>query len=550
MEKLVPTVAVLALVGLGLSEDVSVHTNYGDVLGYRTDKSQVFKGIPYASPPVGQLRWKNPEDPTPWSPNVYNAQKLKPGCPQKECNQTQPPMVCPNQTSEDCLFLNVWTPLSSNASSRLPVMLYIHGGNFIHMSASSILYDGEMFVKKGQVVLVTINYRLGALGFLYTGGGEQSATGNYGIFDQRLAMKWVYENIANFGGDPTKVTLFGQSAGAQSTMLHLMLDHSETYFRAAILESMPFGIPLKNTAEALVLGRELSTHLDCGTLAVDLDCLRSKTADEVAEAQAKTNKQVSSLKLLEFFEPWGPIVDEREIGYQPLVAVQHGQFFKKPIMVGTTSEETFVFIHEAWHDPVNLLDYGLVVTGAFTTDAPAVLLKYPPVVGDNRGDLSRAGTEFVFSCPSRNATRNMIKHSDRNVWMYLFNHALSFPGWGPNLTFCEGHVCHGAEIPYVFQTAGLGGFQYTPDEIILSDLLIKYFTNFASNLDPNIGQNIELKWPKYGEGGIWPLVEFKTPASTLTTNYIEADCNFWDAIGYKGVTEGILDRILIRPNSK
>ncbi|XP_055955260.1 crystal protein [Patella vulgata] len=439
--------------------------------------------------------------------------------------------------SEDCLYLDIFTPLNTNATSGLAVMVYIHGGNFVHMSANSLLFDAQVITMKGNIVHVNVEYRLGVFGFLVTGPGDQEAHGNYGIRDQQLALKWVQENIRGFGGDPAKVTLYGQSAGAQSTMIHLSNPESAPYFQQAIVESSPFTIPYKSYTEALILSSQFSNLAGCTPL--DIECLRRKTSEELVFAQFQSRSKIASLKLLEAFEPWGPVVDGILVDKQPLVNLANGEFSKKPIMLGTTSEETRIYIYSAWGSRVDNLKYFEVVIGTYPRQSLKILYEYPPdQPTDERDDLSKLSTDLVFVCSTRNATRSLIKHGNANTWLYIWDHAFSFPGWG-NITFCEGHVCHGSEIPYVFQTASLAGFKYTPDEIVLSDLIIQYWTNFAKTGDPNKGmdddkyyvQNAPV-WPVYTKTAKYPILHFQTPASSVENDYQQRLCDFWDTIGY------------------
>ncbi|CAC5409182.1 unnamed protein product [Mytilus coruscus] len=518
------------------------------------------------------FRWNNPVEKNKWV-NTYNATQLKPGCPQKGCKDTNPSFVCPDKTSEDCLYLNIWTPLSANSSTAFPVMVYLHGGNFVHMSVSSMLFNGQYFVKLGQVILVTLDYRLGkyeftlitlpckqgnqniqvtsdytqgnhiilvtpdciqgALGFLLTKDTptQKGATGNYGILDQQFALKWVAENIKNFGGDPNKVTLFGQSAGAQSTIIHLMNVESSMYFQNAIIESAPISIPFKDRAEELFLGEMITLELGCQPN--DIACLRSKTADEVALAQKTVRGYPSSIKLLEFFEPLGPYVDGKVVPFQPLEAARRGNLQKKPFIIGSLTEETRIFIFEAWNHTISPTLYAEALLATFGRNIVDILGMYPPNnPEDEREDLQTASTDFIFTCPTRNFTRLVKTETSIDAWVYIFDHFFSFDGWG-KFTECNYHVCHGSDIPYVFQSFRYSAnFTTTPEENIMSDNLINYFTNFAKNGDPSVGNPIPFNWPKYDKNTNWQSLRFKTPASELDSVFRDNYCTFWDTIGY------------------
>ena len=218
-----------------------VQTNSGPVRGVLEDRARVFRGIPYAAD-AKTRRWQNPVPPKPWTA-TRDAFEDGPGCPQV-C--VLPSIACPPVQSEDCLYLNVFTPLLTS-EALTPVMVFIHGGDYVQGYGGGPLYDGTPMANSSGLILVALNYRLGALGFAYAGdlAGGQLA-GNYGFLDQRLALKWVQDNIKNFGGDPGRVTIFGQSAGAMSVALHLVSSGSRGLFSAAIIESEPLGLPLRS----------------------------------------------------------------------------------------------------------------------------------------------------------------------------------------------------------------------------------------------------------------------------------------------------------------
>ncbi|XP_052803873.1 cAMP-regulated D2 protein-like [Mya arenaria] len=509
-------------------EYVVVQTTNGRVRGTVSDDVNAFLGVPYAKPPVDSLRWQRPQPSTPWSPAVYNATALQPGCPQHGCFDTNPAFVCPNKTSEDCLYLNIWTP---SINTSLPVMVYIHGGNFVHLSASSPIFQGHDFVKKGKVVLVTFDYRLGVFGFLYTGSKPGDAEGNYGIRDQRLALQWVQQNIKYFGGDPTMVTLFGQSAGGQSIPVHLMAKDSKDLFRNVIIESAPFDIPFKTKTEATYLASTVIGLLNCTDAGDDyMSCLRSKSTDELAEAQHDSRTKPTSLKVLDFFEPLGPFVDGDVVPFEIITAIYGNKLRQVPTMIGTLSEEARIFVYEAWGKPLTLPEYIAVLFATYPSHLGEMLQQYPPSAdGDNRDILTSLGTDFIFTCATRNMSRNFLKHG-QTVHRYVFNHAFSFPGWG-KFSYCEGHVCHGEEIAYVFHSADRSGFDFSADEERLSDELIAYWTNFAYTSDPNSGPHkINISWPTYDSNST--MLQFQTPKSASIQNYLKNKCDFWDSIGY------------------
>lgn len=533
----------------GQSEPV-VTTKYGKIRGFYQDNVAIYYGIPFARPPVGDLRWRVSQDPVPWGSRTYNATAQKPACPQTHCDLLSPPLVCPAQQSEDCLYLDMFTPkdASINGSANYPVMIFVHGGNFVRMSGTSPLFDGRKLSGTRGVIVVNFNYRMGALGFLVTGQTAKDATGNYGILDQQQAMKWVQRNIRPFGGDPDQVTIFGESAGAESVLLHYTLPSSDPYYRGAIVESSPVAIPYKTFPEAVVLGALLAELLGCTPR--DMNCLRTKTAAQIAAAQWQTRSKVASLKLLETFEPWGPYVDGQFLQGQPLDVLRRGQFSDKPLIVGTVSEETVQYIYSAWNRSVDTRTYEEAVLATYPGHFLNILRRYPAAqTGDERDTMVKMSTDLVFACCTRNATRYISaraagarKAPESRVWAYVWDHAFSFPGWG-HVTECEGRVCHGSELVYLFHTEWAGNYTFTPDEQVLSGQIMDYWTNFAKTGDPNglarslgsggrNGPRLTPLWPQYGPDGSWPYFRFQSPSGTVDTDYKKDNCDFWDTVGY------------------
>lgn len=321
----------------------------------------------------------------------------------------------------------------------------------------------------------------------------------------------------------------GQSAGAQSTVIHLMKTESSQYFRRAIIQSAPFSLPFRSRDEAIFLGDLLAEELKCKTN--DLECMKQKTADEVATAQKNIRNEPTSLKLLEFFQPWGPYVDGDIVPLEPLIAIKNTTFFDKPILIGTVTEETRIYIYTAWKTPLSVRQYIEVLVATFLLDAEEVLLQYPSSSSeDQRDTLVQLGTDFLFTCSTRNYTRNILDKGNTNIYHYIYNHAFSFPGWG-QFKYCDGHVCHGSELPFLFQTKG--NFTITPDEGVLSEALLYYWTNFIKNGNPNMGHGVDLTWPPYLQETDWNYMLFETPKRFIGSHYRSDQCLFWDKIGYK-----------------
>nr|XP_019955575.1 PREDICTED: cAMP-regulated D2 protein-like [Paralichthys olivaceus] len=518
-----------------------VLTKDGQIKGVTVDKAHIFYGIPYADPPVGAYRWKPPRPVSPW-PGVYDASYPRAACMQA-CSG---PITaeCPHKVSEDCLYLNIFVPLDVNfpspLQSPLPVMVWIHGGDFIAGSASKPLYDGRFISNFTHTIVVSMEYRLGAFGFLVSGKDPHtSAAGNYGILDQQAAILWVQRNIAVFGGDPSKVTIFGESAGAQSVSLHLMIQSSKPLFQQAVLQSLPFSIPLKTRHDALRLGRDFAKQTNCSMS--DFVCLLSLSPQTVLAAQMKTtSKIVNPFRFLEVFETWGPHIDGDLIKEQTITAFQKGHWQKeKPLLLGTTSEEGVIFVYGVFNKPVSAVESTVYITAIFKQHTLRVLHKYLPLCSDadRRGMLAQIVTDYVFLCPSRRSARAGIAMGSE-VWMYVFDHVASDHRIWSGLTFCYQHACHGAELPFLFDSATVANFTMLPQEKLLSNRMLCYWGAFAHTGDPSSRarqttfcreQRLPV-WPRYSDTSGWLSMNLtvRSHAQVGTRNHI---CDFWDQLG-------------------
>lgn len=486
--------------------------------------------MPFIKPPIGPLRFSPPLPADPWS-GVVETRKWKPGCPQR-C--ILPPGTCPPETSEDCVYLNVFTPRAVSArGERLPVMVFLPGGHFDQGMAGGELYDGGFIANRTGVVVVTVGYRLGALG--WATDAAAGLTGNYGLMDQRMGLKWVQRNIAAFGGDPGRVTLFGQSAGATSIAAHLVSPLSEGLFHRAILQSNPFTLPMRPTNDASVLGAKFNKLLGCDSV----DCLRTKSIDDILDAQYTAADKFNLTQPLVRFLPWVPTIDgSDQVPLQFIDAVAEGKFHKMPMMMGTTAEEALLFIYMASNNKtVSDAAYVLIVSAVFRLHAPKVLVQYPPkpIIGDKRPQVSVLGSDYIFRCSTRFVASSVAKFNEgMPVYLYDFNQTISFDAWGPFYWYChnsEGraHACHGADLPYVWHASGNSTF--TRDEEILSRSVIDYWTNFAKTGDPNAGATVPVQWPAFDPRE--PRnIEFEGDKTRIVNRLRGAQCDFWDKMGY------------------
>lgn len=525
----------VGLVGISSQSELLVKTTSGLVQGHYNEVNvREWKGIPYATPPVGELRWEQSIPPTAWGDNVYNADFMAPGC-QQVCNL--PPGNCPEYgISEDCLYLSVWAPTQpSSDPAGYPVYFWIHGGAFEQGLGDCALYNGTTFATN-NVVSIAINYRLGALGFL----ASESMEGNYGLWDQQLALKWTIDNIAGFGGNPNKITIGGQSAGGMSVGAHLTAKGSVGMFQQAIMESNPLALPFHTRESATQNANDIFAYLGCA--ADDVACMRTKSPEEILEAQNKAVK-LNLDNLFINFLPFSPMVEPGgRIEEQPFTALAAGRMQSMPILSGTVLDEGQLFVYELFTKPVNKAAYEGILAGVFGRSLYkqiSALYPYDYVEGadDARATLNVLATDLLFYCPLRNATRGyqrVLGSQAVPTYTYRFDHIVSFDCWGPDYWFCVGYVCHGSELPFEFNVFNDGVSIYyepTAEEIDLTTDLTHLFSNFISSGNPNTGLPVDDLFPLYNEkvDGILILEE---PNVGVKYHQREQYCDFWDKVGY------------------
>ncbi|HEX8825031.1 MAG TPA: carboxylesterase/lipase family protein [Archangium sp.] len=469
-----------------------VTTHRGPVQGLAyTDGSAAFLGIPYAAPPTGARRWRAPEAPEAWT-MPREATRFGNVCPQVEMFSGKRM----EGTSEDCLSLNVWTPALQPAN-RAPVMVFIHGGGFTMGSTSMELYDGTALSHAG-VVVVSMNYRLGALGFLghpaLTAESPNKASGNYGLMDQRLALQWVRDNIAAFGGDPGNVTIFGESAGAISTCLQMVSPGSWGLFHRVIAQSgtcyltgAPLhdpGTPGEDSAEE----RGLRFAQDLGCTGEEVaTCLRTKTPEELLAASG------AALDLLKPHVVFGPIVDGDVLPVAPRQLLTEGRYAKVPLLLGTNKDEGTLFTLKAKLDTPEQYEEAMRVRAP--EHAEALLRVYPVKdFASPKAAYNHMLRDALFICPARRLARTVAEHG-QPVYAYHFTYEpKSFFGLLNNLG-----AFHAAELPFVFG-AEKGRLTLGSDkERELSAKMMGYWSRFAARANPNGAGATE--WPAYTREG-------------------------------------------------
>jgi para-nitrobenzyl esterase len=465
----ITAVAFALLLGVAAQAADVVRTASGAVEGRTTADGtvRIFEGIPYAAPPVGKLRWKPPQPVRPWN-GVREATKFGARCMQGNVYGDMD--FRDSGPSEDCLYLNVWTP-AKDANANLPVMVWIYGGGFAAGSTSEPRQDGEMLAKKG-VVVVSMNYRLGVFGFFaYPGLTAESvhhASGNYGLLDQVAALEWVRKNIAAFGGDPHEVTIFGESAGSFSVSALMASPLSKGLFARAMGESGAFlgkGHGTKPLAATAADDERFAASLGAKSLAA----LRAMPASALLAAAMKGNPT-----------RFWPDVDGYFFPEDPHAIYAAGKQAHVPLLAGWNRDEgnyRSIFKNE---DPT-VQDYAAWAHRSFGDDAGKFLKLYPAATGEQakRSASDLAGDQFIAF-----GTWKWIQlqrtTGDSTVYRYEFDDAPPQPPGEPS----HG-AYHSSEIEFVFQALPSKKLPWRPEDEKLSELMSTYWTNFAKTGDPN-----------------------------------------------------------------
>jgi para-nitrobenzyl esterase len=479
--------AAALLAGPHVTMAATVITDAGAVRGAREAGLTVYKGVAFAAAPVGDLRWREPQPVRPWK-GVRAADVFAPACMQSGVSM---PGETPPAVSEDCLYLNIWTP-AKTSRARLPVMVWIYGGGFSNGSASMPLYWGDQLARRG-VVVVTVAYRVGPFGFLahpeLTRESGRGASGNYGLMDQIAALHWVQRNIAGFGGDPHRVTISGQSAGATSVSLLMASPLAIGLFQRAIGESGGMFEPIELAdyplAKAEAEGQAYAASLGADSVAA----LRRLPASALLGGKAASIAH--------------PVIEPYVLPASPYAVFKAGRQSDVPILVGSNADEAR-----------SLTDLKSVTAATFTADllkawGPIVL----PVSGgyphDSDAEARRARADLErdlrFGWDIWAWARLQAGTSKSKVFSYYFTHKPPFPddsvyaGWGAS---------HFAELWYVFDHLGQERWRWSASDRRLADVMSSYWVNFARSGDPN-GPGLPV-WPRF-DGDTGPVLTLGDP---------------------------------------
>lgn len=477
----------------------TVTVKNGKLVGKLAGTTREFLGIPYAQPPIGALRFAAPKAALNWT-GTKTATAFGPSCV-----QAPGALAAPGPQSEDCLTLNVYAPTTG---LKLPVMVFIHGGAFV--AGGSVQYDAQRLSEEGKVVVVTLNYRLGALGLLShpaldaTRGTAPS--GNDTFRDQQLALNWVKTNIAAFNGDAANVTLFGESAGSMSTCLQMVSPLSRTLAKRFVMESATCvaGLPISTLAQAQAVGAGLANNFCTGATDV-IACLRGIPAADLVAWGAGAGISGAG---------WAPVVNANDplLPQHPKALIAAGNYNKGNIIVGSNAREWGLFqAVKAAPVVTSVAALSATINATFGPIAAYVNGQYASTATDATANdvYVRLMTDYLFRCPAR-ALARATSANGSTVFLYHFE---------------QGAAYHAFELPYVFGN---------PNENLgaptLEEPLRKYIqiglTNYAKSGSPNIAGFPS--WPKYATATDQHVALSSTPA--LGTGLSNADCNFWDYI--------------------
>ena len=484
-----------------------ISTDHGAVRGAVVGGVEAFLGIPYAAPPVGALRWRAPQPAKTWR-GVLPAGQFRPACPQKAGIDSK------RIIDESCLFVNVERPVGTRAAAKLPVFVFIHGGGFTGGSGNN--ENPDKIVRESGIVAVTMNYRLGILGFLahpaLSAEGPQHESGNYGFEDQQAALRWVSANVARFGGDPSRITIAGESAGGNSICAHLVAPGSRGLFSQAVIQSG--SCTTQTLAQAERAGVDLANNVMCPDPAAAASCLRSKSVDELFDSPGAPSRFIRGTSALPS---------------DPRAAVAKGEFAHVPLLIGWTRHEgrSFQRLNVGWTRD----QYVAQVRAQYGRDADVVLSQYrwPERSTPATAPYLLADIQTDARCINRGLIRDFAKYT--TTFAYEFAPPVTGTAWYkiPDYDWGDGHA---TELPYLFpkRNGGANAAVFDADEQQLARNLVQYWGAFVKTGRPAASG---LKsWPTYTPKG--ELLSLRVAGGTTPITDAEYrqehQCDFWETL--------------------
>ncbi|KAH7945098.1 hypothetical protein HPB49_006824 [Dermacentor silvarum] len=522
----------------GSAEDVQdvIHTTSGDARGIirttTTGRALAFLGIPFAEPPLGAHRFKKPTPKKAWQ-GVLNATSLPPLCPQIPARiNSYFAITAADPVSEDCLFLNIFTPVR-NGSPLRPVVVYIHGGAFTVGGIAMKIFDASELAVRGDIVVVTIAYRLGPLGFLNL--GTEDAPGNMGLYDQQLALRWVKDNARSFGGDQDVITAMGQSAGAISVGIHLLSPSSAGLFQRAFMQS---GSPfirafVSSPAQARTRAGLLADYLECKerdsrelSVTKVVSCLRSKDVGDILRAAESFN----TVGLDGFFPILGdefvPKTPDKALKLAPpnahdvLVSVcaAEGDFFIEHLLTNINDIDNINIVSKRNMEVLMKLVLGAI--GIF--DAEPIFERYFSPVTEKKGaQVVRAASDlfgdFLFGCPALSIAR-ALSAANASVHVLRYSEQLSFVDW-PEWV----RPTHSDDIVFSLGSALSLGGRPSEADVKATENMINVVSTFSRTGVPKTTD--DTKWPRFDENGQY--LHMRNGSSVLENHFLESTCDLW-----------------------
>lgn len=510
------------------SDACLVRTGLGDVRGIDLGASCAFRGIPFAAPPVGELRWKPPQAALPWARTELDATVPSPTCP-----MVDPPGTATTIGSEDCLTLDIWGP-RPRPESRVPVLVWIDGEDFSTASAHLAADDLRRISEDAGILVIAPNYRVGAFGFLGHRALSREdrsypSSANYGLLDQRFALGWVRDHIADFGGDPSSITVAGRVAGGDSVGLHLVSRNSAGLFSRAILQGRFASSKWQTLADAESVGESFAAALGCTERASVLGCLRSKTMEQVLTALPSGQPQFTETMRA----VWGPVVDGLDIPDQPRSLFERNAFAAVPVMIGTAGDEGWKVVDRAFPAGLSAEVYRAEVEAEFGSAAVSAILEQYPSTGESlpKSTLARLVGDVEAVCEARRVAR-LIARSKAPVFLYSLASE-------PTADEPSAASPHGLDLFFasrnVDSLAARG--RGRPGDRFWSGKIAAYWTSFVISGNPNTGERDGVEWPAFShvEPEAGRFLAFSSPIRLDDGQSIRQACDFWEPFFLRSV---------------